>query len=219
MNTASLMDSTRVGASAGSAVRGGTPGRLSAPWRALALAALTLVASVPLFCLAVVSVCLIPVGIGLYTTPVLLGWIRALADQRRELAIRWAGLSLPARQELPARVDANAPARTLALLRDGNSWRQLWWLLTDMTAGCVVALLPAGLIAQGVYGYVLAAGVWEPIHRADGTHWYAFVPVGDQQTANLAALVGTGTLVLGILIGRVCLRGHFRVVGATLGSS
>ncbi|UED85175.1 sensor domain-containing protein [Streptomyces profundus] len=213
------MNSTQAGASVGYAVEGRVAGWVLAPWRSLALAALTLAVSVPLLCLAVVSICLIPVGVGLYTTPVLFGWIGALADHRRALATRWSGLSLPARRELPARGEAHAPARTLALLREGASWRQLWWLLTDLTAGCLVALLPAGLIAQGVYGYVLAAGVWEPIHRADGTHWYAFVPVSDQQTANLAALVGTGALVLGMVIGRACLRGHLRTTGAALGTS
>ncbi|RMI39526.1 sensor domain-containing protein [Streptomyces triticirhizae] len=190
-----------------------------APWRGLGVALAGLFVSVPLFCLAVVSISLIPVGIGLFTTPVVFGWIASFADWRRSLVARWGGLPVP-----PARRDdwvrgAPAPARTLALLGDPASWRQLWWLLVDMTAGVVTALLPVGLISHGVWGYVLAAGVWEPIHDADGTHWYAFVPVNDQASANLAALTGTGFLLVGLLTAGVLLRGHLRLTRAVLGTA
>ncbi|MDT0270483.1 sensor domain-containing protein [Streptomyces sp. DSM 44915] len=187
-----------------------------APWRGLGLGLVSLLVSVPLFSLLMVSIGLIPVGIGLYTTPVLLGALRHFADWRRSLVARWGGVPLPAPRRAHWAPGTVAPVRTLVLLRDPSTWRQLWWLLTDMTAGSVTALLPFGLLAHGAYGWVLAAGVWEPIHDADGAFWYAFVQVQGQGDANLAALVGTGTAVLGLLAGRALLRGHFAVTRSML---
>lgn len=190
---------------------------LRAPWRGLGIALATLFVSVPLFVLAVVSVCLIPVGIGLYTTPVVFAWLRDFGDWRRSLVAGWGGLPVPAARRASWPEGAGAPRRSLVLMGDPASWRKLWWLLVDMSAGLCTALLPLAVIAHGVYGYVLAAGVWEPIHDGDGAFWYAFVRVEDQQTANLAALTGTGILLAGVLTAGVVLRGHLRLTRLVLG--
>ena len=70
------------------------------------------------------------------------------------------------------------------MLGDPATWRDLRWLLVDMTAGFVTALLPAALIVYPLEGYALAAGLWRVF--TDGTHvgwWYGFVPISGQGSA------------------------------------
>ncbi|RKN37498.1 sensor domain-containing protein [Streptomyces hoynatensis] len=161
-----------------------------------------------LFTASALSIGLIPVGIGALTTPTVLRGVRAYANRHRALATEWGGVPVtadyrpvPARDGLIGRC-----ATTFALLRDPATWRDLRWLLADMTAGVLAPMLSAALILQGVFGYVLMAGVWRPIHQAGGTHWYTFVPVDSQGTATLAALVGTALIAIGIAIAPVMRR-------------
>ncbi|GAA3858790.1 sensor domain-containing protein [Streptomyces sedi] len=198
---------------------GRTAALLKAPWRGLGIALATIFVSIPLFALTLVSICLIPLGIGLYTTPVLMAWMRDFADWRKSLVVGWAGLPVPEARRLGWAEDAGAPRRTLVLMADPASWRQLWWLMGDMTVGLLVALLPFAMIAQAGYGYVLAAGVWEPINDAGGSNWYAFIKIEDQDAANQAALLGSGLLVVAILIAGAVLRGNLRLTRLLIGRS
>ena len=114
--------------------------------RGPALAVATLPLSILLFVLSVVSIALIVVGVGVFTTPVALGGVRAYANQRRHLADKWGGLAVPRpyrpwppnlREGVVGRVE-----RCTLLLKDPATWRDLLWLPADMTAGFVTALLP-----------------------------------------------------------------------------
>ncbi|SOD62626.1 Putative sensor [Streptomyces zhaozhouensis] len=192
---------------------------LKAPWRGLGIALAIVFVSVPLFALTLVSIGLIPIGIGLYTTPVLMTWMRDFADWRKSLVAEWAGLPVPEPRRAQWAEDAGAPRRTMVLMADPASWRQLWWLLVDTTAGLTVALLPFAMIAQAGYGYVLAAGVWESINDAGGSNWYGFIKIEDQDAANQAALLGSGLLVVAILIAGVVLRGNLRLTRLLIGRS
>ncbi|WP_267245536.1 sensor histidine kinase [Streptomyces sp. PR69] len=193
---------------------------LLAPARGLALTLLALIGSVTLFVLTVVSICLIVIGVGVFTTPPLLRLVRAHAGRRRLLAARWTQLRIPARYrplppDLRGGVTGQAERCTL-LLKDPATWRDLQWLLTDMTAGAVLAVLPPALIAEGVFGLVLFAGVWQPIVEAGGPYWYAFVPVDSSATAALAALLGLGWLGVAYKGGHPLVRAHFRLSSALL---
>ncbi|MEU5050891.1 sensor domain-containing protein [Streptomyces sp. NPDC021096] len=180
--------------------------------RGLWLTLYGLVLSVLLFTLSVVSIVFITLGIGLFTTPVVLGAVRAYANQHRGLAHAWSGVRIPAPYHplpAPRAGVVGQVERCVALLKDKATWRDLQWLLVNMTAGTVLALLPACLLLYVVWGPVVALGVWKPIVRAGGTMWFAFVPVSDQFTANLAAVTGIGFGVLGLLVNRMLLRGYF----------
>ncbi len=182
--------------------------------RGLALALISLPGAVICFCLTVVSIALIPIGVGIVTTSWVLTGVRAFADWRRLLAAEWGGVRIP-RAYRPLPGGANPWARTFGMLRDPATWRDVLWLPVDMTAGFVSALLAVALVLYPLEGFVIAAGLW----RAwDDTYWYGFVPVTDQITALYAAVLGAALLVAAVRLSPLALKAHFRLTGALLGS-
>ncbi|MGY5117966.1 sensor histidine kinase [Streptomyces sp. 900105755] len=187
---------------------------LLAAVRGLVLALVILPVSVLCFALAAMSVALIPIGIGIVTTPWILGGIRDVADVRRRLAYEWCGVRIrSAYRTLPA--DANPWARTFGMLRDPQVGRDVLWLFVDMTAGFLTALLPAVLLFYPFEGFAVAAGLWRVV--ADGeTYWYGFVPVDGQATALAAAALGAVVLVGAFRYTPALLTAHFRLTRAVL---
>ncbi|MER7928037.1 sensor domain-containing protein [Streptomyces sp. NPDC096057] len=189
---------------------------LGAGVRGLGLALLSLYGSLVLLVLTLVSLVLIPAGVGLFTTPWVLTGVRAHADRRRLLAARWYGVRIPpAYRPVPA--GTKPWARTLRLLGDPATWRDLRWLPVDMIAGFVTALLPAALVFYPLEGFALAFGLWRVF--TDGTYvgwWYGFVPVSGQGTALLAGLLGVALLVAAFFLTPALLRVHFLLTRAVL---
>ncbi|MFI0810029.1 sensor histidine kinase [Streptomyces echinatus] len=183
----------------------------------LVLALVVLPCSIAFFALTLVSLALVPLGIGLVTTPAVLTGVRALADARRRLAAQWCGIRIPAvYRPLPA--GAHPLTRTFALLRDPQVRRDALWLPVDMTAGFLTALLPAVLLLFPVEGVMLAAGLWRAYVRGPGdTYWYAFVPVTGQASAFVAAALGAVILLVGARLAPRLLTAHFRLTRAVLG--
>ncbi|OLZ69308.1 sensor histidine kinase [Streptomyces sp. IMTB 2501] len=190
---------------------------LLAAVRGLVLALVVLPCGVAFLVLTLVSVALVPLGIGLVTTPAVLTGVRALADARRRLAAEWCGIRIPAvYQPLPK--TAGPWTRTVALLRDPQVRRDLLWLPADMTAGFVTALLPAVLVFFPVEGFLLAAGLWRAyVHGPHDTYWYAFVPVTGQASAFGAAALGAVILAAGRRLTPRLLTTHFQLTRAVLG--
>ncbi|MGW2812089.1 sensor histidine kinase [Streptomyces sp. NPDC001415] len=188
--------------------------------RGFALSLVSIVGSILLFTLTVVSIALIPIGVGVLTTPLIIERVRAHADFRRELAARWSGVRIPsAYRPLPRRPGlAGWVERCTTLLRDPATWHDLRWMLVDMTAGFATALLPPVLILYLAYGWVLALGVWRPIADGGGD-WFLFVHVVSQGTAYAAAALGTAMFVLGMFVNPALLRGHFQLARALLAPS
>ncbi|WP_329339919.1 sensor domain-containing protein [Streptomyces sp. NBC_00663] len=180
--------------------------------RGFGLALVTLPGAILYFTLSLVSISLIPVGLGIVTTPRVLAGVRAFADRRRVLAAEWCGVRIPsAYRPIPA--NANPWERTFGMLRDPATWRDLRWLPVDMTAGYLTALLPAVLLLYPVEGLALAAGLWRVF--PDG-YWYAFVPVTGQASAFGAGALALVFLLLFRLLPEPLLRAHFRLTGALL---
>lgn len=196
-----------------------TRAALLAGARGLGLSLWMLPVAVLCFTLTLVSVALIPIGIGLFTTPPILGAVRWFADVRRRLAAKWCGIGIPsAYQPIPA--GAKPWTRTYALLRDPAVWRDLRWLQVDMTAGYVTALLPAALLLHPLEGFALAAGLWPVLSRSNGgTYWYDFVPVTSQATAFAAAALAAVILAVAFRFAPALLTAHFRLTRAVLGAS
>ncbi|ANB06065.1 histidine kinase [Streptomyces ambofaciens] len=182
--------------------------------RGLALVPICLIGSVLCFCLTLVSVALVPIGIGLVTTPWVLTGVRAFADHRRLLAVEWGGVRIP-RAYRPLPEDANPWARTFGMLRDPATWRDFRWLPVDMTAGTVTALLAFALPLYPLEGFAIAAGLWRVL--PDG-YWYGFVRVTDQVSALYAAGLGAVVLLAALWLTPRLLHAHFRLTGAVLGS-
>ncbi|WP_411115699.1 sensor histidine kinase [Streptomyces sp. 058-1L] len=181
--------------------------------RGLVLSVYGLAVSMVLFVLAVVSIAFVPLGIGVFTTPVVLQAVRGHANQRRFWAADWSGVRISApyrpfppdlRGGVTGRVE-----RTTLLLKDPATWRDLQWLLVDMTVGPVVAMLAAALLIYPVEGLVLAAGLWR-VFRND-PYWYGFVPVDSQGTALAALALGVVILAIGLKGAEPLLRLHFLI--------
>ncbi|MPY30897.1 sensor histidine kinase [Streptomyces adustus] len=185
--------------------------------RGLALAVASLPEALLCYTLCLVSIALVPVvGIGLFTTPWAVRWLRSFADRRRALAAKWCGIRIPsAYRPLPA--DGRPWALTYALLRDPATWRDLRWLLVDATAGFATALLPALLPLYALEGFALAAGMWRIYVGTTGeAYWYAFVPVSGQLPALSAGVLGVVFLLLGVRWAPALLAVHFRLTRALL---
>lgn len=185
--------------------------------RSLFLAVAGLAASITLFVLAVLSIAFILLGIGVFTTPVVLEAVRKHANQRRLWAATWSDVRIPVPyrpfpKDLRTGVTGQVE-RTTLMLKDPASWRDLLWLLVDMTAGAVLAVLTAALMIYPVEGLVLAAGLWR-VFRNDA-YWYGFVPVDSQLTGLAALALGIAILFVGLRVAGPLFRLQF-VLARTL---
>ncbi|MFD9075786.1 sensor histidine kinase [Streptomyces lasiicapitis] len=181
--------------------------------RGLYLAIVSLAGSITLFVFAVLSIAFIVLGIGVFTTPWVLTAVRKFADLRRVQAGEWADVHIPSPyRKYPADLRSGVTGqveRCSLMLKDPATWRDLQWLLVDMTAGFVVVIFAPALVLYPVYGWVLALGVWKPIYNAGGGEWYGFIHVNSQMAANGAAALGTGLAVLALFANPAIVRGHF----------
>lgn len=191
---------------------------LLAAGRGLALSLASIAGSVTLFVLTVLSIAFIPLGLGLVTTPLILTAVRQHANQRRLLAVTWSDVRIPVPyRPLPKDVRSGFTGqveRTTLMLKDPATWRDIQWMLVDMTAGYVVATLAAALMIYPVEGLVLAAGLWRVF--TDDRYWYAFVPVDSQATALAAAAVGVMFFAAGVALSERLLRAHFLLARSVL---
>jgi signal transduction histidine kinase len=197
-------------------IRARARGMVVAGARGLALAVVGMAGSVTLFVLATVSLALIPVGVGIVTTPWVLTAVRAFANARRIVAAQWSGIRIPAAYR-PVPEGATPWARCRLMLGDPATRRDLVWLPFDMTVGFVTAMLPAALVLYPVEGFALALGLWRVF--TDGSYvgwWYGFVPVSGQGTALLAGALAAVLLVGGYRLSPLLLRVHFRITRAVL---
>ncbi|MFF7755535.1 sensor histidine kinase [Streptomyces sp. NPDC007971] len=192
---------------------------LLAAGRGFVLAVVSLPLAVLCFTLAAVSIALVPAGLGIFTTPPVLTGVRTFANWRRVLAAEWSGVRIPVAYR-PTPEDANPWTRTVLMLADPATWRDLRWLLVDMTAGFVTALLPAVLVFYPLEGFAVAAGLWHVLSDAEGgPYWYAFVPVDSRATAFAAAAVAAVLLVVAHRFTPAMLTAHFRLTRAVLAPS
>lgn len=186
--------------------------------RALGLSFASIPGSALLFVLSVLSLVFILLGVGLVTTPWLMDQVRRHADRRRRLASAWSDVSIPVPyRPFPKDVRSGFTGqveRTMFLLKDPATWRDLRWLLIDMTAGYVVLALTFALLLFPVEGLVLAAGLWRVFE--DDPYWYGFVPVDSQLTALAAALLGVAIFHLGVWSSGRLLRLHFVIARSAL---
>ncbi|MEV5545002.1 sensor histidine kinase [Streptomyces sp. NPDC052309] len=181
--------------------------------RGLALALISLPGAILCFVLSVVSIALVPIGVGIVTTPWVLTAVRAFADSRRLLAAQWAGVRIP-RTYRPMPKGANPWTRTFGMLGDPATWRDLGWLVADMTAGFATALLSAALVLYPLEGLAIAVGLWRVLPNG---YWYGFVPVTGQVSALWAGALGAVLLPAGHWLAPRMLRGHFLLTRALLG--
>ncbi|MGW4041009.1 histidine kinase [Streptomyces sp. NPDC004778] len=185
--------------------------------RGLLLSVAGLAVSITLFVLAMLSIAFISLGIGVFTTPVVLEAVRKHANQRRLWAMTWSDVQIPVPyQPFPKDLRPGVTGqveRTTLMLKDPATRRDLQWLLVDMTAGTFLAILAAALMIYPIEGLVLAAGLWRVFQ--DQPYWYGVVPVDSQVTALAALALGIALFHIGLRASEPLLRAHF-VLARTL---
>ncbi|WP_327367002.1 sensor histidine kinase [Streptomyces sp. NBC_01217] len=200
------------------AIRSRTRGALLAAGRGVVLSIVSLAGSITLFVWTVLSIAFIPLGIGLVTTPYVLELVRKHANRRRLLAVTWSDVRIPVPyRPFPKDLRTGFTGlveRTTLLLKDPATWRDIQWLLVDMTAGYAVSIVAGALLLYPVEGFVLAAGLWRVF--TDDRYWYAFVPVDSQATGLAAAALGVVLFATGVLVSERLLRLHFVIARAML---
>jgi signal transduction histidine kinase len=159
--------------------------------RGAALAAVSLLAGVPVLVAAVVSIGLTPIGIGLVAAPAALGVVRAMAIAQRRRAREWSGLVIDDWYR-PAPVTGSLLRRYRWLLGDPATWRDLLWLLVNVPVGLVLGLLPGWLLINGLFGVLVAPWIWA-LSGSRSPYWPASVAIG---VAALALLVAVGPRIL-----------------------
>ncbi|WP_369203368.1 sensor histidine kinase [Streptomyces sp. PU-14G] len=196
--------------------RGRAATALLAAVRGFPLMVLSLGVSLALFIVSLLSTVFLLLGIGFLTTPWVVHAVRIHASQRRALAGHWAGLRVldPYRPLPPGPSGITGHVeRTLLMLKDPATWRDLAWLFSDAVVGFLLALLPAALLAWGLEGWVLLAGLW---HAVAGDYWYGFVHVETFGDAAAAAALGTFAMLVGLYANPYLLTGHFQLARALL---
>lgn len=188
-------------------------GALLAAARGLALAIPALVGGIVLLVLSIVSLALIPIGIGAFTTPVVLTAVRAHAKMRRRLSAEWGGMQIPEPyRPFPSdmrRGTVGVMERCSIMVKDPATWRDLRWLVVDASAGFATALVPPALTVYALHGVLLLFGLWQPLADGAGQNWYTFVPVDGWGTSFLAALVGVALFAAAVRVNPYLLRLHF----------
>ncbi|MBQ1121746.1 sensor histidine kinase [Streptomyces sp. B15] len=177
---------------------------------------LSLGVSLALFLLTLVSMVLMLLGLGVFTTPWLLHLVRMHANQRRALAGEWAGLHIgPPYRPLPPgpRGVTGHVECCVIMLKDPATWRDFVWLITDAVFGFVLALLPVALIGYGIEGWVMFAGVWRAVA---GDYWYGFIHLDTFGDAAQCAALGSFVLLLGLYANPHLITAHFQLARGLL---
>jgi signal transduction histidine kinase len=185
---------------------------LSAVPQGFALSVMGLVAGVVLFVFLTLAESFVLLGVGVLLVPPLVLTTRRYTRFRRRLAHDWCGIEI-AEPYRPRPVFKPGVVggwqRCTWVLTDSATWRDQIWLLVDATAGFTLALLPATLVVQGLFGFVLSFGVWRPIaHSGADGYWYLFLHVTDQTTADLSAVLGLAQIALGLWVNPKLMRRH-----------
>ena len=117
--------------------------------RGMVLAA-TAVAGLPLFVAAVVSVLLLPAGLGVGLAPKSLLTVRRYTDVQRRWALEWSGVTIVtpyrSRPAKPTNRLFRVFRRCTWVLGDPATWRDLLWTLVNVPVSAVLGLLPAFLL-------------------------------------------------------------------------
>ncbi|MBE1530170.1 sensor histidine kinase [Actinomadura algeriensis] len=148
----------------------------------------TYLAVLPLFILTVLSILLIPLGVGIFLTPVMVTALRGVANQQRLWAEDWSGVPIQ-RPYRPRPSGETGPFRRLGrLLGDPATWRDLLWSLLNVPIGLVLGILGGGLTLYGLEGVFVAPLV----ARVADYGWGPFWTLDDWGATGYA-----GTVVLG----------------------
>lgn len=178
--------------------------------RGLVQALLSPTACLALFIVSVLSIAFLPLGVGVFLVPVVLGWVRALAELQRRWAQEWSGVEIPSPYRPAPAFDGNGLIGYLQrckwLLTDPATWRDLLWTVVNVPAGLVLGLLPGCLIVYGLEGVFVAPFI--KIYGVD-FGWGPFWPMSRFGLVSLLCVpMGVLLTLFGMRVGGPILGGH-----------
>src|SRR5579859_2135109 len=147
----------------------------------------------------------------LFFIPATLLAMRRLANVTRRLCGEWCGvpIAVPYRPYSEPDPEGGIWRRfgqaTGQLVTEQATWRDILWMTVDPLLIWVLPLIPAAVVAWGLFG-VFMPSYWDPIVRAGGDNWYAFIHVTNWLTALLSVPLGIAFIVLGVWIAPLFLR-------------
>ncbi|OLT20854.1 histidine kinase [Actinomadura sp. CNU-125] len=166
-------------------------------------------AGLPLFILTVLSIAFIPLGVGVFLTPVMVAALRGVTNQQRLWAAEWSGVAIP----LPYRSapvgpsGRTGPFRRLGwLLGDPATWRDLLWSLLNVPIGLVLGLLGGGLTLYGLEGVFVAPLVAQMADYGWGPFWM----LNDWGATGYAGtfVLASALIAVSVPAGTVALKAH-----------
>lgn len=168
---------------------------------------------------AAVALMLVVVGIGVVLFP---ACARSLHGQALGLACahtRFTGIELrvPVIAERVAGGFTGRLRHTWIMLSSREFWRLARWALVDPFTGLLLAFMPFGLVAWGLYGLV-AMPILYLLLRLTPTEWYAFIPVSSTAAVPYAMGLGFVFIVVAVKTGSGWLRLEGRWSAWLLGS-
>lgn len=186
--------------------------------RGLALTGLAIMEAL-LVLWVVIAVTLIVVGVGVLLVPPAWMAVRRITMLQRRLARQWSGITVPADYADIDYPTTGVLARWKWLftsLSDNATWRDIAWMVSDPFVGTALAFLPMLAVLHGIWGIVLL-GLWRPVISNWENSWYLFVPLSNQFTAILSAIIGVIEIGIGLWLASPLNRQHSRWVRAVLG--
>jgi signal transduction histidine kinase len=162
-------------------------------------AVLAPLAGIPLFVASLVSIALLPVGIGVFLAPEALLGVRGMARRQRRLARDWHDVQIAEPYRPRPAEDTRGLIGHLQrcrwLLTDPATWRDLRWLVVNVPVGLVLGLLPTALVVTGIQFVVTAPWI---IPSSSRNFVFILLPL----LFGLALLAAEARLGLGARIGR-----------------
>jgi signal transduction histidine kinase len=152
-----------------------------------------------------VVVLLVLAAVWLFLLPRLVLAIRLLARVTRRLVADWCGIRI-AEPSLRSRAAGGSYLQRLrSLLGDPAAARELLWVVINACGGWVVAVLPAGLIAVGLVGFLRAL-----THRLDEPSFLGHSPL-------VLIAASTGLIALGLAVAPWMLAAYGMLARSMLG--
>jgi signal transduction histidine kinase len=155
---------------------------------------------VGLFCFVVTAISVIAVTVGIPMTFLGVRWLRGFTDWHRVWVAEHLGISI-ARPYRPA-PDGGWFVRLRSVVTDPATWRDLFWLLVNGTAGVTVALMPITFLLSTVwYAAVwpvlvgLLPGVFNDSYGPFQFHWGGG-PIGIGLAIPVGVLLGVASFLL-----------------------
>ncbi|WP_194927735.1 sensor histidine kinase [Catenulispora pinisilvae] len=154
------------------------------------------------------------IGLGLLMIPPAAYYLRWLADLRRKKVGQWRGIEIPR----PYRAEpefASGFAGYLERIRfhgtDPAFWRDGAWVVTEPAVGAVLAVIPIGLVLEGLYGIVISA-MWNVFVDHGFNDWFGFIHVhhGNEGMRWAPAALGVLEIALGFAVAPKLLEWHAR---------